>query len=73
MDKEYKKMLQHEENCKEFKWTDDELLNLPEKYTKLMVHIALKKANKDKDEKNFQLILNGDGKFRRFMLLKLYS
>ena len=35
-----------------------------------MVHIALEKADKYKDKKNFELIINGDGICRRLMLLK---
>ena len=50
-------------------WTDDELLNLPEKYTNLSVHIALEKADNE-NEKIFNSILNGDGKYRRELLLK---
>jgi hypothetical protein len=52
----------------ELEWTDAEELSLPEIYTDLMVHIALEKADNDKDEKNFYAILNGDGDYRTLML-----
>jgi hypothetical protein len=55
---------------KDLEWTDDEILTLPEKYTKLMVHIALEKADADRDEINYKKILNGDGAMRKLMLLK---
>jgi hypothetical protein len=65
-----KMMLQFANKLKELEWTDAEELNLPEKYTKLMVHIALEKADNDEDEKNFFSILNGDGEYRTLMLKK---
>lgn len=66
----FKQMIEFSNKLKDLEWTDNELLNLPEKYTKLMVHIALEKADNDEDKKNFELILNGNGISRRFMLLK---
>ena len=50
-------------------WSDAELLTLPEKYTNLMVHIALEKADAQKDEKIFYTIFLGGGE-RRTLLLK---
>jgi hypothetical protein len=55
---------------KDLEWKDNELLNLPEKYTNLMVHIAIELADKNEDEKTFHFILNGDGELRKMMLLK---
>ncbi len=69
-EKKMKKMFQFANKLKELEWTDAEELNLPEKYTELMVHIALEKADTDKDEKNFYAILNGDTKYRTLMLIK---
>ncbi len=65
-----KMMLQFANKLKELEWTDAEELTLPEIYTDLMVHIALEKADNDKDEKNFYAILNGDGAYRTLMLKK---
>lgn len=67
---DFLKMIQFSNMLKDLEWTDNELLNLSEKYTNLMVHIAIEKADKDEDKKNFDLILNGDGKYRKMMLLK---
>jgi hypothetical protein len=63
-------MLQFANKLKELEWTDAEELNLPEKYTDIMVHLALEKADKDNDEKNFYAILNGDTRYRTLMLKK---
>lgn len=63
-------MIQFANKLKELEWTDTEELTLPEKYTDLMVHIALEKADKDKDEKIFYAILNGNGTYRTLMLKK---
>jgi hypothetical protein len=63
-------MLQFANKLKELEWTDDEELILPEKYTNIMVHLALEKADNQKDEKNFYAILNGDGAYRTLMLKK---
>jgi len=65
-----KMMLQFVNKLKELEWTDAEELTLPKIYTDLMVHIALEKADNDKDEKNFYAILNGDGAYRTLMLKK---
>lgn len=70
MNNSIKMMIQFANKLKELEWTDAEELNLPEKYTDLMVHIALEKADNDKDEKNFYAILNGDGAYRTLMLKK---
>jgi hypothetical protein len=64
------KKLHFAKKLMELEWTDAEELNLPEKYTNSMVHIALEKADNDKDEKNFYAILNGDGAYRTLMLKK---
>jgi hypothetical protein len=63
-------MIQFANKLKDLEWTDAEELTLPEKYTNLMVHIALEKADNDKDEKNFYAILRGDGPYRAIMLKK---
>ena len=64
-------MLQFSNKVKELEWTEIELLNMPEKYTNLMVHIALELADNDKDEKHFYGILNGDKcNNRKSMLIK---
>ena len=63
-------MLQFANKLKKLEWTDGEVLNLPEKYTDLMLHIALEKADADYDKRNYYLILNGDGKYRTIMLQK---
>ncbi len=67
---ELKMMLQFANKLKELEWTDAEELNLPEKYTDLMVHIALEKADADKDNKNYKQILYGNGPYRTLMLEK---
>lgn len=67
---DFLKMIQFSNMLKDLEWTDNELLNLSEKYTNLMVHIALEKADKDEDKNTFELILNGNGKCRKIMLLK---
>ena len=64
----FKLMLQFANKLKELEWTDAEELTLPEKYTDTMVHLALEKADDDKDEKNFYAILNGDTEYRTLML-----
>jgi hypothetical protein len=63
-------IMQFANKLKELEWTDLEELNLPTKYTDTMVHLALEKADNDKDEKNFYAILNGDGEYRTLMLKK---
>ena len=70
-DHSMKEMLKVASQLKSLEWTDDELLNLPEKYTKLMIHIALEKADLDKDKQTFNAIFNNSGAFR-YRLLKLH-
>lgn len=53
----------------ELQWTDDELLNLPEEYTSMSIHIALEKADNE-NEVIFHKILNGGGRWRKELLLK---
>ena len=67
---ELNKLLHFASNIKQLDWTDDEKKKLPEKYTNLMVHIALEKADAVKDETAFSAILYGDGKYRTLVLKK---
>lgn len=67
---DFKKIMQFANMLKELEWTDIEILNLPEEYTNTMVHLAIEKADNKKDKKSFDLILNGDGKLRKQLLLK---
>jgi hypothetical protein len=50
------------------KWSDDEINNLPKKYTKNSIHIALENADKNNDKENFFKILNRDDKKYRNIL-----
>jgi len=67
---DYNKKLQFVNMLYKLEWTDNEILNLHEKYTNTRVHLALEEADDKKDEKAFYLILNGDGKLRKELLLK---
>ena len=67
-DHSLKMMLKCASMLKSLEWTDEELLNLPEKYTKLMIHIALEKADADKDKQTFDAILNYDEAGRKILL-----
>ena len=55
---------------KHLEWSDDEMNTLPKKYTDLLVHIALEKADLDKDKENFYKILNRKNKKYRKLFEK---
>jgi len=50
------------EFLKNLEWSDDEMSTLPKKYTDLLVHTALEKADLDKDKENFYKTLNRKSK-----------
>ena len=55
---------------KHLEWSVDEMSTLPKKYTDLLVHIALEKADLDKDKENFYKILNRKNKKYRKLFQK---
>jgi len=56
----------------DLKWTESELVKIPEKYTKLQVHIALELAYKEDDDDYSEMILNGDDSKNRREILTRY-
>ena len=54
------------EEIYKLEWTDFEIINFPDKYTDLTVHIALERADEDKDLYHFIRILSS----RREILIK---
>jgi len=46
------------EEIYKLEWTDFEIINFPDKYTDLKVHIALERADEDKDVYHFVRILS---------------
>ena len=67
---ELNKLLHFASKIKQLDWTDDEKQNLSQKYTRLMVHIALERADAISDETAFNAILYGDGEYRTIVLKK---
>jgi hypothetical protein len=52
------------------KWTDDDKNNLSDKYLNLAIHIALEKADLNKDKTSYDFILNTPDTHRRDLLIK---
>ena len=66
----YQQMMQFVNMLYCLEWTDNEILNLPETYTNMPIHLALEHADKEYDNINFYKILQGNGRYRELMLLK---
>jgi hypothetical protein len=58
MEMTFNEMIKLRDEIYELEWTNDELISLPKKYTKLMVHIALERADADNDIRHFVRILS---------------
>ena len=67
------KILKFHSILSKLKWTKAELETLPKELTKNMVHVALEIVDENKNESLFNAILEGNGKFRKAMLLKHIS
>lgn len=53
-------MMKQIESLRSLHWNDKDTATLPKKYLKLMVHIALEKADYEQDLNAFSLILTND-------------
>ena len=51
-------------------WTDNDKNNLTDEYLNLAIHIALERADLNKDKTSFDLILNTSDNYRFNLLLR---